>query len=89
MPLPGNEGNFLRINKQRKSNEAIYDVGYSRISGGIRGSSEKNRPFGEKSADSVGRLHRLWARWPGDAGKSQGIAGKIWFGKSHCPDGKS
>ena len=50
---------------------------------------KKNRPFGEKSADSVGRLHRLWARWPGGAGKSQGIAGKIWFGKSHCPDGKS
>ena len=63
MPLPGNEGNFLRINKQRKSNEAIYDAGYSRISGGIRGSSEKNRSFGEKPADSVGRLHRLWARW--------------------------
>ena len=26
---------------------------------------------------------------PDGAGKSQGIAGKIWFGKSHCPDGKS
>ena len=54
MPLPGNEGNFLRINKQRKSNEAIYDVRYSRISGGIRGSSEKNRPFGENQLILLG-----------------------------------
>ena len=54
MPLPGNEGNFLRINKQRKSNEAIYDVGYSRISGGIRGSSEKTDLSGKNQLILLG-----------------------------------
>ena len=44
---------------------------------------------GKKPADSVGRLHRLWARWPGGAGKKvRALQEKIWFGKSHCPDGK-
>ena len=54
----------LSMHEQGKSNETIYDVRYSRISGGVRDSSEKNRPFGEKPADSAGRLHRLWAGQP-------------------------
>lgn len=54
MSLPGNERNFLCINKQRKSNEAIYDVRYSRISGGIRGSSEKTDLSGENQLILLG-----------------------------------
>lgn len=54
MSLPGNERNFLCINKQRKSNEAIYDVRYSRISGGIRGSSEKTDLSGKNQLILLG-----------------------------------
>ena len=62
----------------------IYDVGYSRISEAFE-AALKNRPFGEKPADSAGRLHRLWARWPGGAGKKSGHCRKNMVRKKSLP----